>query len=55
MEENISFARKYRPNTLEKYIGNSEIKETVKRYLKTGRPQSILLTGNSGSRDRCLR
>lgn len=48
MEENISFARKYRPNTLEKYIGNSEIKETVKRYLKTGRPQSILLTGNSG-------
>ena len=48
MEENISFARKYRPNTLEKYIGNKEIKETVKRYLKTGRPQSILLTGNSG-------
>ena len=48
MEENISFARKYRPNTLEKYIGNSEIKETVKRYLKTGKPQSILLTGNSG-------
>ena len=48
MEENISFARKYRPNTLEKYIGNSEIKETVKRYLKTGSPQSILLTGNSG-------
>lgn len=47
-EENISFARKYRPNSLESYIGNTEIKETVKNYLRNGRPQSVLLTGNSG-------
>ena len=47
-EENISYARKYRPTSLEGYIGNEEVKETVKRYLKNGRPQSILLTGASG-------
>lgn len=48
MSENISFARKYRPTSLEGYVGNKNIKETVKRYLKKGRPQTILLTGNSG-------
>lgn len=46
--ENLAFARKYRPTSLEGYIGNTDIKETVKRYLKNGRPQSILLQGNSG-------
>lgn len=48
MEENISFARKYRPNSIKSYIGNREVKETVKRYLGKGRPQSILLEGSSG-------
>lgn len=48
MEDKISFARKYRPTSLEGYIGNQNVKDTVKRYLKNGRPQSILLTGNSG-------
>lgn len=48
MADDISFARKYRPKSLEGYIGNSQVKETVQRYLKNGRPQSILLTGNSG-------
>lgn len=48
MAEEISFARKYRPKSLKGYIGNKEVKETVQRYLKGGRPQTILLTGNSG-------
>lgn len=48
MAEEISFARKYRPKSLKGYIGNQEVKETVQRYLKNGRPQTILLTGNSG-------
>lgn len=48
MNEDISFARKYRPTSLNGYIGNKQVKETVQRYLKKGRPQSILLTGNSG-------
>ena len=47
--ENISFARKYRPTSLNGYVGNSEVKETVQRYLKNpSKPQTILLTGNSG-------
>lgn len=48
MADEISFARKYRPKSLRGYIGNREVKETVQRYLKNGRPQTILLTGNSG-------
>lgn len=48
MEERISFARQYRPNSLNGYIGNQSVKETVKRYLKNGRPQSYLLRGASG-------
>lgn len=44
----LAFARKYRPKSLSDYIGNKEVKETIQRYLKNGRPQSILLTGNSG-------
>lgn len=48
MGSEISFARKYRPTSLNGYIGNEQVKETVQRYLKAGRPQSILLTGNSG-------
>ena len=46
--EEISFARKYRPVSLDGYIGNAGVKDTVKRYLKNGRPQSVLLTGSSG-------
>lgn len=50
MEEEISFARYYRPNSLDSYIGNTKVKETIKRALQAGkkRPQSILLTGNTG-------
>lgn len=49
MNEDLSFARKYRPNTLEGYIGNEKLKETVKRIMASGKkPQSILLTGNTG-------
>lgn len=49
MNEDLSFARKYRPSTLEGYIGNEKLKETVKRIMASGKkPQSILLTGNTG-------
>lgn len=47
-DNSVSFARKYRPVSLNGYIGNKEIKETVQRYLKTSRPQTILLMGSSG-------
>lgn len=49
MSEDISFARKYRPHTLEGYVGNEKIKDTVRRIMASGKkPQSILLTGNTG-------
>lgn len=50
MSEDISYARYYRPSSLDDYIGNTKIKETVRRALQKGkkRPQSILLTGNTG-------
>lgn len=44
----VSYARKWRPTSFEGYIGNSDVKDTVRRYLKVGRPQTILLEGNSG-------
>lgn len=50
MVEDISFARYYRPSSLDDYIGNTKIKETVYRVMSGGkkRPQSILLEGNTG-------
>lgn len=50
MEEGkgLGFARRFRPTTMENYVGNERNKETLKRYLKGKRPQSILLTGNTG-------
>lgn len=44
----LSFARKYRPVGLDGYIGNTDNKERIRRYLKTKRPQSVLLKGHSG-------
>lgn len=43
-----SYARKYRPSTMADYIGNAGVKETVMRYLRSKKPQTILLTGNTG-------
>lgn len=48
-ESNLPFHRKYRPNTLAKYIGNEKLKETAMKALSCGkRPQVILLWGDSG-------
>lgn len=47
--ENLPYHRKYRPNTMMKYIGNQKLKETAMSALKGGkRPQVILLYGDSG-------
>ena len=48
MSDNVSFARRFRPTTLDDYVGNAEVKDTVRSYLSKGRPQSILLSGHSG-------
>ena len=47
--ENLSYHRKYRPNTMMRYIGNEKLKDTAMRALKTDkRPQVILMYGDSG-------
>lgn len=43
------FSRWYRPSTLDGYIGNTAVKETIQNILKRGKlPQSILLHGMTG-------
>lgn len=47
--DNLPFHRKYRPNTLIRYIGNDKLKETAMKSLSSGKkPQVILMYGDSG-------
>lgn len=47
--ENKQFSRWYRPTTLEGYIGNKDVKETIQNILSRDKlPQSILLYGMTG-------
>ena len=47
--ENLPYHRKYRPNTLSRYIGNEKLKRTVMSVLQGDkRPQVIMLYGDSG-------
>lgn len=55
MDEEIElvggFARRYRPTTLDGYVGNTKVTQTVSRTLKAEEnkwPQVILITGNTG-------
>lgn len=48
MDRSLSFARRFRPTTLNNYVGNAEVKESLINYLKEKFPQSILLTGTTG-------
>lgn len=45
------YARRYRPDTLESYVGNTALKQTVFNTMKKPEsqwPQAIMLTGNTG-------
>lgn len=47
--ESKQFSRWYRPTTLEGYIGNKDVKETIQNILSRDKlPQSILLYGMTG-------
>lgn len=48
MAEGLSFARRFRATSLDSYVGNEGVKDTLRRYLKSKRPHSILVTGPSG-------
>ena len=43
------YVEKYRPQSLDTYIGNETIKETFKRYLQSGDVPHLLLYGDAGS------
>lgn len=42
------FAEKYRPKTLDTYIGNDHLKEKVSRYIQSGDVPHLLLFGKAG-------
>jgi len=46
--EEFGFARKYRTTDFNGYVGNVDVVETVKNYLRRSRPQSYLMSGSSG-------
>ena len=43
------WVEKYRPTTLETYIGNETIKSKIEDYLKQGSIQNLLLHGVAGT------
>jgi replication factor C small subunit len=47
--ENSLWVEKYRPKTLNTYIGNSHIKTKVKGYLESGDPPHLLFYGRAGT------
>lgn len=50
MVEERTFARYYRPNSLGTYVGNQQVKDTVRNVILRGRrPQVVLITGFTGS------
>ena len=47
--EGLPLHRKYRPNTVEGYIGNAKLKETAMKILSSGKiPQVVMFYGSSG-------
>ena len=49
MKEHTLFVEKYRPDTLENYIGNEHLKSKVEHYLETGDLPHLLLFGKAGT------
>ena len=46
---NSLWVEKYRPNTLDNYIGNDHLKSKVENYLKSGDLPHLLLYGKAGT------
>ena len=50
MAEGRTFAREYRPNSLDTYVGNQKVVDTVRNTIRRGnRPQVVLVEGITGS------
>jgi len=46
---NSLWCERYRPNTLEEYVGNTHLKEKIQGYLETGDIPHLLLFGKAGT------
>jgi len=49
MKENTLLVEKYRPTTLEHYVGNENIKEVVQKYLNQNDIQNFIFYGGAGT------
>ena len=49
MKQHTLFVEKYRPNTLDNYIGNQHLKSKVKHFLESGDLPHLLLYGKAGT------
>ena len=49
MKQHTLFVEKYRPSTLDNYIGNQHLKSKVKHYLESGDLPHLLLYGKAGT------
>ena len=47
--ENTLWVEKYRPNTLENYIGNEDLKETIARFIEQNDTQNLIFYGPAGT------
>lgn len=52
-KEHYLWCEKYRPNTLDGYVGNSHIIEKVKVFLQSGDVPHLLFFGSAGT-GKCL-
>ena len=49
MKENTLLVEKYRPSTLEHYVGNENIKEVIQKYLNQNDIQNFIFYGGAGT------
>ncbi len=48
MKENTLYVERFRPTTLEHFVGNESIKDTIQNYLNQGDIQNFIFYGSAG-------
>ena len=49
IKENTLWAEKYRPKSLDDFIGNDDVKNKIKVYIENNDPPHLLLYGSAGT------
>jgi GTP-binding protein len=49
MKENTLYVERFRPTTLETYVGNQNVKDTIQKYLEQNDIQNFIFYGPPGS------